>query len=542
MVSESGFSLLDSHFARFLAARSGFAGKKKEQFFELVARLSGAMAVGHSCLPLSANEDIFMRTTHLVSDGSKAPLVILKRNLYLHRYYHYEYRLARQLKAMAGISYEKKIESKSFLDHYFGEDKSEIDWQKMAAAVALENSLTIISGGPGTGKTSTVVKIITILLQAIDPGLQIALAAPTGKAAIRLQLSVTASLEQMACPQEIRDVVPKEARTLHRLLGVRHNSPQFRHNSGNTMNWDVVVVDEASMVDLALMSKLVDALKPGSRLILLGDKDQLASVESGSVLADCIKSLPENTVELLKSYRFNDGIKVLADSINNGDLHSVWSILRDKKISNVGLLESRFSDYIGARYRLYMEKSSRVEDVGLQEIFAAFTDFQILCSVHFGERGVAGINRKIEFYLAGKGFECKPDSWYGGRPVLITRNDYNLGLYNGDIGICRVDPVDNSLKVWFENMAGGFKSFLPFRLPKCETAFAMTIHKSQGSEFNEVLVVLPREDNRVLCRELLYTAVTRARRQVRIVAEKEVMESALSRRMERYSGLAGQLK
>lgn len=541
MVSESGFSMLDTHFARFLAGRSGFFAKEKELFFELVARLSRAMAVGHSCLPLSEEENALLKATHLVSDGRKTPLVIHNCNLYLHRYYHYEYRLACQLKVMADIAYEQEDNSKSLLDRYFGQDNDEVDWQKIAAGLALNRNLTIISGGPGTGKTSTVVRIIALFMESIDSGLRIALAAPTGKAAMRLQLSIAASLDQIICPEKIRMAIPKEARTLHRLLGVRRNSPQFRHNSSNTMSWDVVVVDEASMVDLALMSKLVDALKPGARLILLGDKDQLSSVESGSVLADCIKSLPENTVELLKSYRFDGGIKSLAESINNGDFHSVWSILHNRKISNASLLGSNFSNYIGERYCVYMEKLKKVVDVDLQEIFAAFTDFQVLCSVHLGERGVTVINRKIEFYLAGRGFGCKPDSWYDGRPVLITRNDYSLELYNGDIGICLVDRVDNSLKVWFEDKDGGFKSFLPYRLPKCETAFTMTIHKSQGSEFNEVLVVLPEKDNRVLCRELLYTAVTRARQQVKIVAEKEVMELALSRRMERYSGLAGQL-
>lgn len=542
MEGEHTHSLLDIHFARFLVARSGFSGNKKKLFYELVAGLSGAMSVGHSCLPLSEEESELVGETGLVSECGQTPLIIHNSNLYLNRYFHYESRLAGQIKAMADISYEKKKGSGQLLDDFFGTDKSDIGWQKRAAALALEKRLTIISGGPGTGKTSTVVKIIAILLQAIDNKLAIGLAAPTGKAAMRLQLSIGEGLHTLACPEDIRSSLPVEAKTLHRLLGVRRNSPQFRHNSDNPMTWDVVVVDEASMVDLALMSKLVDALKPGSRLILLGDKDQLASVESGAVLADFIKILPGNTVELQKTFRFDSGIKGLAEGIKRGDFLSTWSILKKSNIPNVSLMDSSLYTCIGERYTRYIGKVSRVKDIGLEQVFSAFADFQVLCSVHYGDRGVAEVNRSVEFYLAGKGFECKPDNWYGGRPVLVTRNDYSLGLYNGDIGICVPDPGDNKLKVWFETKDGGFKSYLPYSLPRCETAFALTIHKSQGSEFNEVLVVLPLEDNKLLCRELLYTAVTRARECVRIAAEKQILELGLSRRVQRYSGLAEQLK
>jgi exodeoxyribonuclease V alpha subunit len=542
MEGEYTHSLLNIHFARFLTARSGLSGQSSKLFYELAARLSGAMSAGHSCLPITEEEKGLLITTDLVSDCGPTPLIVHNANLYLNRYFHYESRLADQIRTMAGISCDLRDESGQLLDDYFGTDKADVDWQRRAAAVALEKRLTIISGGPGTGKTSTVVKIIALLLQAIDSELAIGLAAPTGKAAMRLQLSIRASLDTLTCPEEIRMSIPREAKTLHRLLGVQRNSPRFRHNSNNPMSWDVVVVDEASMVDLALMSKLVDALKPASRLILLGDKDQLASVESGAVLGDCIKSLPDNMVELQKTYRFNGDIKGLAESIIEGDLSMAWTILENRTIPNVNLMDAGFYTYIGECYRRYMEKVGWVKDIGLEPIFSAFADFQVLCSVHYGERGVVGINRSVEFYLAAKGFECKPDSWYDGRPVLVTRNDYSLGLFNGDIGICIPDPDDNRLKVWFESKGGGFKSYLPYRLPKCETAFAMTIHKSQGSEFEEVVVVLPVEDNRLLCRELLYTAVTRARERVNICTEKHIMELALSRRVQRYSGLAEQLE
>ena len=414
MEGENGFSLLDTHFAQFLTARSRFSGEEKEQFFELVAKLSSSMVAGHSCLPVTTDESALLLEAHLVSASGQTPLIVHNRHLYLHRYFHYESRLARQIKVMAGISYTKKKESRRLLEQYFGRDEVKINWQKRAAEVALEKGLTIISGGPGTGKTTTVVKIIAILLEAGDSSLRIGLAAPTGKAAMRLQLSIGGSCETMELSKEIESAIPREAKTLHRLLGTRRNSPQFRHNSNNPMSWDVVIVDEASMIDLALMSKLVDALKPGARLVLLGDKDQLASVESGSVFGDCIKSLPENTVTLLETYRFDGGIKGLAESINEGDSGRVWSILCDKKNVNVTLENTNFSDHTGERYEGYMENVTRVEDIGIEAVFSAFVNFQVLCSVHRGERGVAGINRKIEFYLAGKGFS----------PILVTEDDY----------------------------------------------------------------------------------------------------------------------
>lgn len=541
MEGERTYSSLDIHFARFLAERSGLCGEDEKRFYEIVARLSGAMSSGHSCLPLAENEQDLLTATHLVSECGQTPLIISSSRLYLNRYFHYESRLAMQIKKMATVSYGRGNKSSKLLDHYFGKDQHETDWQKIAAETALEKGLTIISGGPGTGKTSTVSKIIVLLLQVVDHKLKIGLTAPTGKAAMRLQLSIGGSIDILACPDEIRLSIPREAMTLHRLLGVNRNSVRFRHNSENPMSWDVVIVDEASMVDLALMSKLVDALKPDSRLILLGDKDQLTSVESGAVLAECIDGLPQNTVELRKTYRFDATIKGLAESINKGDLPKVWSTLQDTGKANVNLLDANVYSHSGERYARYMEKVKNVKESGMSSIFLAFADFQVLCSIHYGEWGVVGINRGVEFYLAGKGFDCRPDNWYAGRPLLVTRNDYSLGLYNGDIGICIADPVDSRLKVWFERGDGTLMSFLPYRLPKCETAFAMTIHKSQGSEFKEVLVVLPKEDNRILCRELLYTAVTRASRRVVVAADKHIMELCLSRRILRYSGLAGRL-
>lgn len=533
------YSFLDRYFAEFLAGRSGLSGEPKERFQDLVARVSKALAEGHSCLPVSEADELFLMFNPLVSNGGATPLVMHKHRLYLHRYFHYETRLAGQIRCMATITMEKASAGPE-IDAGFDDPGPTTDWQKEAVKVALCRALTIICGGPGTGKTTTVVKILASLLQtAAEPGdLSVALAAPTGKAAMRLSEAVSKSLNHLQLPEMVKTALPSTASTLHRLLGVRHGSPQFRHNRDKPLAFDVVVVDEASMVDLAMMSKLVDAIKPGTRLILLGDKDQLASVESGAVLGDFIKSLPENTVELQKTYRFEAGIKRLAEAINGADSGTAWGLLTDSKTANVALLDVDLIGFINTRYIPFMALANQPGVPDIAAIFAIFNSFRVLCALHHGNRGVDTINRRVELALMQRGYPCRPESWYPGRPILITRNDYGLDLYNGDIGICLLNPGNGELQVWFERAGGGWRSYPPSRLPDCQTVFAMTIHKSQGSEFDEVVVVLPEEDNRILSRELVYTAVTRAKKVVRLVTEKEILRLALARNIERSSGLA----
>jgi len=540
-MSEQEYALLDTHFAEFMARRSRLSDGEKDRFCRLVRNLTASLAAGHSCLPVTETDAGFMQNIHLVSDGGQTPLVLHNHRLYLHRYFYYEVRLARQIRALAAVSFPV-VREQELLDSCFPAAGPEPDLQKEAARVAQGKALAIICGGPGTGKTTTVVKILALLLMSTENSFEVALAAPTGKAAKRLSESVGSSLERLQLPADISEALPVQAQTLHRLLGVRRNSPQFRHNRQNPMGWDVVVVDEASMVDLAMMSKLVDALKPGARLLLLGDKDQLASVESGAVLGDFISSLPGNTVALKKSYRFDANIKQLARCINTGDSAGTWTLLTDPHKKNITILQVELIHYLGKKYREFMDKVSRYPKTGIGEIFAAFNRFQVLCGVHYGNLGVEGINRRIETFFARRGLDCRPDSWYPGRPVLITRNDYALGLFNGDIGICLPDLENGGAKVWFEQADGRPRGYSPYRLPRCETVFAMTIHKSQGSEFDEVVVVLPEEDNRILSRELIYTAVTRAKESVRLVAEKQIFQQALARKVERFSGLADLLQ
>lgn len=534
--------LLDSQFARFLAKRSRLSGEEREHFRDLVCRLSMALAGGDSCLPVSIDEAELIRCSGF-SGGSDKPLQLWHDKLYLQRFFVYEQSLARLIGRLLAESKEL-ARDESLLELLFGKkDENETDWQRLAAERALEQSLLIVSGGPGTGKTTTVVKILALLLSVSGQNLRIALAAPTGKAAMRLQESIVSSVQRLPLSDSLVKSIPDQAATLHRLLGVKHFSPFFRHNASNPLVYDVVVVDEASMVDLALMAKLVGALRPGSRLILLGDKNQLASVESGTVLADMISALPGNRVELQKSYRFDAGIKGFAEAVNRGDANSAWQQMENSKPANVSRLQEDVAEYGGKRYCNYMEavyKAGTLDDY--KGLFPLLHAFKILCAVRKGASGVSGINRDVENYLTKKGYDCFGLDYYCGRPVMITRNDYALDLYNGDMGICLPDPENpDVMKVWFERADGSLQGLSPGRTINCETVYALTIHKSQGAEIDEVLVVLPEQESDLVSRELLYTAVTRARQGVRVKSSRSAFDSAVAGKIERHSGLAQRL-
>ncbi len=555
-MDEPIFTALDHQFARFMTRQSGLTGIAADRFGLLIKRLSASLTAGHSCLPLTSEEEQVLHGSCLVSADITTPLVLWHGRLYLQRYYRYELRLAEQLKALAQAQCTFP-EYQAELVACFGqrpETDTETDWQRQAAEMALTRPLALISGGPGTGKTRTVARILGLLLLALGPDLQIALAAPTGKAAMRLKESISTSLAALPFSASIKEKIPTSACTLHRLLGVRRYSSVFKHNHANPLPWDVVVVDEASMVDLAMMSKLVDALKPGARLVLLGDKDQLASVESGAVLADCIQALPDNTVTLHKSYRFNLEISAFAQAVNRNDSAAAWSMLSSDApeattTKSLQLLQEPLPDFIVAQYIRYMEKvaalpggnNSRQED-DIRQLFQSLNRFRVLCAIRLGTGGALTLNRLVEQKLAASGYPCQPGGWYPGRPVIILSNDYGLNLFNGDIGICLPDPSSQSatpgaLKVWFEREDGSLKGYQPYRLPACETVFAMTIHKSQGSEFAEVLVVLPTADTPLLTRELIYTAVTRARTRVLIASDQAIFNAAVKRTISRSSGL-----
>jgi len=530
------FTRLDTAFARFLSRRAKLDGEQKQIFEQLVMQLSSEQSQGHNCIQINDDDKALVLASGLAACAGTMPLIVEKNRLYTHRYWHYEYRLAMRIKAMMGGAGASAENLEHLLDSYFPKTTGDIDWQREAATTEVRQAFSIITGGPGTGKTTTVVKILAVLQElAADRPLHIALAAPTGKAAMRLQESIGSRIEALPCSDEIKKHIPETVSTLHRLLGAKPPSPYFYHDVGKPLVYDLIVVDEASMVDLALMSKLFDALKPDARLILLGDKDQLASVESGAVLADLTTALPACTLELKTSHRFAGTIKTLADAVNIQQAEIAWDILQGGDES-CALLEQDLIAYIAGRQIDYLQLVKTGAD--FCGIYQAFSRFQVLCSNRQGEYGVADINYNVEQKLSEQKRINLSGLWYVGRPVMVTQNNAALHLYNGDIGICMPDKEQGGkLMVFFQRADGSVKKYLPARLPVCETVFAMTIHKSQGSEFDDVLIVLPKMINPVLTKELLYTAITRAKKTVRLVADQAVFMQAIQQKVDRVTGL-----
>lgn len=530
------FSRLDSAFAGFLTQRTSLTASQKTKLEALLSKLSYQQSQGHSCVQITEPEQQLISASGLISKNEASPLKLEHNRLYLHRYWFYENRLAEQIKALLP-PLQQNNESSSLINRYFIELIDEIDWQREAAIKAMSQSFTMITGGPGTGKTTTVVKILALLQEQAsmtDHPLHIALAAPTGKAAMRLQESIGFSKSALPCSEKIKQLIPESVTTLHRLLGANPPSPYFIHDAKQPLVYDLVVIDEASMIDLALMSKLVDALKPNSKLILLGDKDQLASVETGSVLADLTAALPFNTVELQKSHRFQGAIKDLAIAVNKQASDEAWALLKGTG-QQISLLTDNLIDYTAEQYAPYLSKVRNNAD--FTEIYTAFSQFQVLCSNRRGEQGVVEINLQLEAKLQQQNKIHLSGQWYIGRPVMVTQNNPSMQLYNGDIGICLFDKEMSRLTVYFLTADGSIKKVLPSRMPEHETVFAMTIHKSQGSEFDECLCVLPFVINPILTKELIYTAITRAKTKLKIASNYTIFNQALQRRVQRTSGL-----
>ncbi|MBK5964669.1 exodeoxyribonuclease V subunit alpha [Thiocystis minor] len=600
-----------------------------------VRRLSRSPAV-HNRLDRAATDD---EASPFVLEGTpERPL------LYLRRYWRYESRIL----AGIGARLDRRLELpetdlRALLDALFvvdqGAASDPCNWQKIACALAARNAFAIVTGGPGTGKTTTVVRLLA-LLQGLaigrgQPPLRIRLAAPTGKAAARLNESIAARVADLpldAVPngEQVRREIPTEVTTLHRLLGSLPDSRHFRHHAGHPLPADLVVVDEASMVDVEMMARLLEALRPDARLILLGDKDQLASVEAGAVLGDlCQRAraahylpatrdwlyrvtgatipdthlddagepLDQAIVMLRKSYRFKPegGIGALAALVNDDPparspptarLSAVLALferqpsLGDGNLGRIAAIRLRdtdspdFAALVRDGYRASLTRMRDADpgddatrdalDQWARDILKAQEGFQLLTALRQGPWGVEGLNRRIVAVLKDAGLLSGGDAlgtagtdrhWFAGRPVLVTRNDYGLHLMNGDIGITLALPLALSgvegarqeagarrraLRVAFPagDGSGGIRWILPSRLQAVETVFAMTVHKSQGSEFDHTALILPDTSNPVLTRELVYTGITRSRHTFTLLyREPSVLGDALERRVRRVSGI-----
>ena len=524
----------------------------------------------------------------------KTPLVLKERRLYLQRYWLYEMALHSSIKEkMQAMPWPTKeqgmLVQQLFSLNKKGDIEQKIDWQAVAICIAANKQFSVISGGPGTGKTTTVIRLLALLISLYQGHFKrfpiIKLAAPTGKAAMRLTESINGAKQKLNFDDAIKSHIPSEASTLHRLLS-RNRKGEFKYNQFNPLHLDVLIVDEASMVDLPLMSKLMSALPKHGQIILLGDKDQLASVEAGSVLADICdneahhgysmnnsqliheisqQTLPKEDMEpkgamlrdhicqLRTSYRFheNSGIGYLARAANKGNFSQWQKTARSgfEDLNLIALSDDAFEVFIkdcAEQYKQYLAKIDiqGCTDQQALEIYDLFNQFQVLCALREGPLGVMGLNEAIESQLNKLALIDKSESWYMGRPVMVMENDYGMNLYNGDIGI--ILPLKDDLgvvrpKAAFINSEGAVRWLQPSRLPVNETVYAMTVHKSQGSEFSHCALVLPDYHASVVSKELIYTGITRAKQKLTLLARDSVIKSGLKSRVQRSSGLRDRL-
>jgi exodeoxyribonuclease V alpha subunit len=587
---ELEIDFIDQHFAALMNRLA----KVPSPELELAAKLvSNFRARGDVCVPLrdvTATEAGKMgstevpalknwvkklRSSGVVGDpGEFAPLILDQSDrLYLQRYWKYEDELGRNLQARLGDKSPRDFDAGDLVQGIAELFPGPSDLQKVAAFVAATSRLCVISGAPGTGKTRTIVLICALLIRlAAKRELTFALAAPTGKAAARLKETIAQTGMSLLLPGDVK--LPADASTIQRLLGARGDSPHFRHKAKNPLTADVVIVDEASMIDLALLAKLFDAIRPDARIILVGDKDQLASVEAGSAFRDICtpgfelgvsvslaeafaKSTGEKldgtrpdqapihpvVVELRRNYRFTPGAGIgeLSSAVNRGDAVGAIAVLKSggsirwRPTPSLKNFERELRECVFPRF----EKLLRLSDpaVALKQL----AEFAVLCALRRGPFGVETVNALLEGMLRETGLIEVAGRYHAGEPIIIVRNDYNVGLFNGDLGIVLPDAITGELRVFFRGEEDEVLNFAPGRLPAHEPAFALTVHKSQGSEFHDALVILPERDAPVLTRELLYTGITRVRETVEVWASEEILRQTIERKIARSSGLRDRL-
>ncbi len=503
------------------------------------------LPVDVGALPWPAGWVDSVAASPLVAGGG--PLHLDGTRLYLDRYWREERQVASDLRARAALDAPDVDEDSlaTGLTELFGTEAD--DHQRLAAATAVSRRLAVVAGGPGTGKTTTVARVLALLhqqaLSAGQPAPLVALAAPTGKAAARLEEAVHGEAHRLHVSDEAKAwLLGLSAVTLHRLLGWQPaNRARFRHDRSNRLPHGVVVVDETSMVALTLMARLLEAVRPAARLVLVGDPDQLASVEAGAVLGDIVAgaAVADSIVVLRKVHRFGGAIAELAEAVQRGDAGGATDVLTGDH-PDVAWLPVDVA--VAGRAALtpvrdaVVDAGGRVAEAAAlgrgRDALAALGSFRLLCAHRRGPYGVSAWIGHVERWLdlAGAG------GWYAGRPLLVTENDYGLGLYNGDSGVVVAHGDDGGVRAVFERR-GQLLELTPQRLPPVETVYAMTVHKAQGSQFDEVAVLLPDAGSPILTRELLYTAITRARRRLILVGTEETVRGAVARPITRASGL-----
>lgn len=569
----------------------------------LAYTVSKKLEEGHICYELNQENDengeVFdnnlLKESTFITDNPTdniQPFVILNNKIYLHRYYYYETNILDKVNSLIQTDQKDRenrikdlLKTKEFISTIFKNDIDEsldidlqIPWQMIAVFSSVLNDFSIITGGPGTGKTTTITKLLAILF-FLNPDLNVALAAPTGKAAARLNDSIINGANSIQkIPLEIKSkFLELKAQTIHRLLGVKYNSPDFKHNKENPLKYDIIIIDESSMIDVTMMSKLLDSIDSNSKLVLLGDKEQLSSIEAGSIFGDLCKTqnpannLDKADIDLYNSFIEEENLKIpqkfIAKNQNvlTGCIIELKRSFRFKNTEGIGKFSNLVINGISDKSQLIdsfqecndiqqcVRITNNYNDSALNDILNKYEDYivepdiekalkklnliKVLCAVKEGKYGVNNYNTIIETYLKSKGLLSPKNGFYHNQIIMITSNDYSLGLFNGDIGIVRKDPKTKQLRVYFHS-ENKIINFPTSNINSYNSVFAMTIHKSQGSEFENVVIILPKDDeNKLLSRELIYTAVTRAKNNVLIITDNEVLTTSIQKKTQRVSGI-----